>query len=131
VTNKYLQDKDILSKCLEVFKKDDGTWKNEELLRSAIVFFNYCRLSNLLDKSSDYEMLLPFLVVVLKKYSSNDTIRKYVFGMLDGACSTVNDRKIIARSGVMEPIAALLTSDYINEGMKDRVCTLLHKITSR
>ena len=59
VTKKYFQDKDILSKCLEVFKKDDGTWTS----RSKIV--------SLLDMSSDYEMLLPLLIVVLKKYPSH------------------------------------------------------------
>ena len=59
VTKKYFQDKDILLKCLEVFKKDDGTWTS----RSKIV--------SLLDMSSDYEMLLPLLIVVLKKYPSH------------------------------------------------------------
>ena len=60
VTKKYFQDKDILLKWLEVFKKDDGTWTST---RSKIVA--------LLDMSSDYEMLLPLLIVVLKKYPSH------------------------------------------------------------
>jgi hypothetical protein len=44
VTKKCFQDKDILSKCLEVFKKDDGTWtsRSEIVMARAIGFFYKC-----------------------------------------------------------------------------------------
>jgi hypothetical protein len=51
----------------------------------------------------DYEMLLPLLVMVLKEYPSNDNIREYAMYMIDSACSALNDKKIIEKSGAMEP----------------------------
>jgi hypothetical protein len=131
VTKKYFQDKNIISKCLVVFKKDD-TWncRSEALMRTAIGFFRTCQFENLLDKSSDYEMLLPLLVMALKQYPSNDDIRKYVLSLLDGACTTINDKKTIVRSGAMEVLGALFTSDDINEDGKDAVRILIHKISA-
>ena len=130
VTKKYLQDKDILSKYLEVFKKDDGTWtcRSEIVMAGAITFINCCRSKKLLDKSSDYEIILPLLVIGLKKYPTNDEIRRRSFYLIGSACSTVNDRKIIETSGVMEALVALLVSDAINEAVRDKVRALIRKI---
>ncbi|OEU11868.1 hypothetical protein FRACYDRAFT_244988 [Fragilariopsis cylindrus CCMP1102] len=132
MTKKYFQDKNILPKCLEVFKKN-GTWNFrscEELIHKAVVFFNICRTKNLLDESSDYEMILPLLVVALKKFPSNDKIRGHVVNFLNNACSSeANNKKTILRSGVMEPLVLLLASDEINdENWKDKVRTLISKI---
>jgi hypothetical protein len=130
VIKKHFQDKDILSKCLEVFKKDNGTWtcRSKIVMAGAIEFFNQCHDKLILKKSSDYEKLLPLLIMVLKKHPSNNTLRNCAFEMIDGACSTANDRKIIVGSGVMEVLGSLLTSDNINEGGKQRVLTVIRRI---
>ena len=132
MTKKYLQDNDILSKCLVVFKKDDvWTCQGEELLRSATHFFRWCCFKNLLDRSSDYEMLLPLLVMVLKEYPSNSTIRNAAVHMLHSACSLVTDKKIIERSGTVEVLGALLKWNDISEEAKTTVRSLIHKIIAR
>ena len=129
VTKKNFQDNDILSKCLEVVKKDDAwTWQDEEFLRSLTLFFISCCVENLLVRISDYEMILPLLVVVLKEYTSNSRIRNEAMDMLDGACSLVTDKKIIERSGAVEVLGALLKSNDINEAAKNTVRTLINKI---
>ena len=131
VTKKYLQDNDILSECLLVFKTDDvWTCQGEELLRSATHFFRWCCFKNLLDKSSDYETILPLLVMVLKEYPSNSTIRNAAVHILHSACSLVTDKKIIERSGTVEVLGALLKSEDINEEAKNKVRTLTNKITA-
>ena len=129
VTKKNFQDNDILSKCLEVVKKDDAwTWQDEEFLRSLTLFFISCCVENLLVRISDYEMILPLLVVVLKEYTSNSRIRNEAMGMLDGACSLVTDKKFIERLGAVEVLGALLKSNDINEAAKNTVRTLINKI---
>jgi hypothetical protein len=132
VTTKYFHDKDILPKCLEVFKMDDDgdTWtcKSENAMESTILFFNTCCLKNLLDRSSDYEMLLPLLVMVLKVYPSNYEIRNKAMHVIRDACYKVNDRKIIERSGAVEVLGALLASDSINEAEKRKARSLTRLI---
>ena len=119
VTKKYLQDNDILSKCLVVFKKDDvWTCQGEELLRSATLFFRWCCFKKLWNKSSDYEMLLPLLVMV-----SNSGIRHDAMFMLDGA-------EIVERSGTVELLESLLNMEDVNEDTKKMVRYLIHEITS-
>ena len=87
--------------------------------------------TNLLDDSSDYEIILPLLVVALKKFPSNDEIREGAMNMMDRSCSTINDKKIIERSGALEVLAILLASDEINdEDEKDTVRTLIGKRSS-
>jgi hypothetical protein len=75
-------------------------------------------------------MILPLLVIAIKKYPSNDEIRKYAMKMMDGSCSTINDKNIILRSGVMESLGVLLASDEINdnEDEKNKIRTLITKI---
>jgi hypothetical protein len=131
VTKKYFQDKNILPKCLEVFKKN-GAWNfrsHEGLIQEAVDFFKRCHIKHLLDDSSDYEKILPLLVIAIKKFPSNDEIRGNVVGILDDACSKANNKKIILRSGVMEPLGLLFASDEINnEDEKNKVRTLINKI---
>ena len=133
VTKKYLRGKNILSKCLEVQKRN-GLWTFEGrggLIQVAIEFFDCCCDANLLDDSSDYEIILPLLVVALKKFPSNDEIREGAMNMMDRSCSTINDKKIIERSGALEVLAILLASDEINdEDEKDTVRTLIGKRSS-
>ena len=134
VTTKYFQDKDILAKCLEVFKMDDDgdTWtcRSENAMEATILFFYTCYSKALLDRSSDYEILLPLLVMVLKVYPSNDGIRHKAMMLIRDACSIVNDRKTIERSGAMEVLGALLASDNINEAEKRKARFLTRLITA-
>ncbi|OEU18250.1 hypothetical protein FRACYDRAFT_236523 [Fragilariopsis cylindrus CCMP1102] len=133
VTTKYFQDKDALSKCLEVFKMDDDgdTWtcRSENTMEATILFFYTCYSKALLDRSSDCEILLPLLVMVLKVYPSNDGIRHKAMCVIRHACSIVNDRKTIERSGAVEVLGALLASDNIHEVDKHTVRCLTHMIT--
>ncbi|OEU08671.1 hypothetical protein FRACYDRAFT_249572 [Fragilariopsis cylindrus CCMP1102] len=120
ITKKYFQDENILSKCLEVLKKN-GVWNfrsREGLLHDTMNFVDCCRIKNLLDESLDSEMILPLLVVALKQFPSNDKIR--------GHAQTT--RKY-PKSGVMEPLGLLLASDEINDEVeKNKVRTLISKI---
>ena len=123
--------KNILSKCLEVFKKN-GTWNFrgcERLVKIAVQFFNTCRF-HLLDKSLDDRMLLPLLVDVLKKFPSNYRIRVYVVSILDDACSSeASNKKILLRLGVMETLGLLFASDeFSDEDEKNEVRTLIIRI---
>ena len=71
------------------------------------------------------------LVVALKKFPSNDEIREGAMNMMDRSCSTINDKKIIERSGALEVLAIVLASDEINdEDEKDTVRTLIGKRSS-
>ncbi|OEU06746.1 hypothetical protein FRACYDRAFT_253515 [Fragilariopsis cylindrus CCMP1102] len=134
VTTKYFQDKDILSKCLEVFKTDDDsdTWtcRSEKAMEATILFFYNCCFRKLLVRSSDYEILLPLLVMVLKVLPTHDEIRNKAVYVICDACSFVNDRKIIERSGAMEVLGALLASENINEAEKNKVRFLTRLITA-
>ncbi|OEU07243.1 hypothetical protein FRACYDRAFT_251292 [Fragilariopsis cylindrus CCMP1102] len=133
ITKRYFQDKEVLSKCLDIFKKN-GTWNfriREELrMHEAAHFFNTCRKKNLLDESLDNGMILPLLVVALKQFPSNDKIRRHALYFIDKACSSeANNKKIILKLGVMEPLGSLLASDEINdEDEKNKVRTLISKI---
>ena len=117
MTKEYFQNNNILSKCLEVFRKN-GTWnlRNcEGLIQNAVNFFSCCG-KHVLDESLDYKMILPLLVVALKKFSLNDEIRSDVVSILDYACSSeAINKKTILRSGVMEHLILSLASDEIND----------------
>ena len=102
----------------------------EGLIELAIEFFDSCCNANLLDDGSDYEIILPLLVVALKQFPSNDKIRRHALYFIDKACSSeANNKKIILKLGVMEPLGSLLASDEINdEDEKNKVRTLISKI---
>ena len=134
VKKTHFWDTNVLSKCLDVFKKDE-TWvdRNEEVTASAIDFFHMCHQENLLDRGEDYEMLLPFLVIGLKKFPSNISIQSSVVWLTYGACDTIDDKRIIEKSGVIEPLAALLLLDEIDgvfEQFKMNVRKLIVTITT-
>ncbi|OEU08143.1 hypothetical protein FRACYDRAFT_250371 [Fragilariopsis cylindrus CCMP1102] len=135
VTKKNFQDNDILSKCLEVVAKrmmrgETWTCRSENVIFGTILLFHTCCCKKLLDRSSDYEILLPLLVMVLKVYPSNDEIRNKAMVVIQYACEFVNDRKIIERSGAMEVLGALLASDNINEAGKRQVRFITRLITA-
>ena len=131
ISKEYFQDEKIFSKCLEVFKHGETrTCGYEILLEYATRFFRSCHQKSLLDQSSDYEMLLPLLVICLKTFSSNHRIQRISITLLCGACDMVNGRKIVERSGVMEPLAALLASSNIRETVKNRVRATIHYISA-
>ena len=88
-------------------------------------------LKNLLDKSSDYEMLLPLLVMVLKEYPSNSLIRNEAVHIIHSVCYLVTDKKIIDTSGTVEVLGALLKWNDISEEAKTTVRSLIHKIIAR
>jgi len=121
VEKTYFFSKGILPKCLDIFRANE-TWgdRNEMVTKKAICFFAWCRDKKLLEQASDYEMLLPFLAVCMKKFGSNQQILIDILDLLDGACDTL-DNKIITRSGIIEPLGALLTSPDVNEEQKKEV----------
>ena len=132
---KHFQNKNILSKCLDVFRKEDGTWgdRSEIITDVAIDFFDDCQVENLLEDSDDYEMILSFLAVGLKKVGSNqdsNNIFVYAIRLIHGACDSISDKKIIEKSGVMEPLVVLLASNDMNEDKKTVVRKVIRKITA-
>ena len=153
VTKKYFKDKNILSKCLEVFFKNERnnivSWigggrrrcENEEkLMKSATRLFAVCGRKRLLDEcGSDYENLLPVCVMSLKEYPTNEQIRKNVFKLLNGAlCSTDNNNEVvhddhdqrgtIEKAGTIEALSSLLTTKGINEDEKTKIRKVISKI---
>jgi hypothetical protein len=76
-------------------------------------------------------MLLPILVIGLKKFPLNDRIQNISITLLVGACRMINDKKIIERSNAMEPLAVFLASgNNINEAKKIKIRSLIHKISA-
>jgi len=120
---KQFQETTILSKCLDVFRNKDGMWggRSEPVTDKAIRFIVSCYETDLLDWDDDYEMLLPFLAMCLNKFGSVDRILESAIFMIHDACYTIDEKKIIERSGIMEPLGALLASNDINEAQKKRV----------
>jgi len=132
ITKEHFQDKGILSKCLDAFKKDD-TWecRSENVFVSVTSFLKRCLAEELWDHSSDFEMLLPILVIGLKKFPLNDRIQNISITLLVGACRMINDKKIIERSNAMEPLAVFLASgNNINEAKKIKIRSFIHKISA-
>jgi len=131
MTKQYFQYKKTLSESLDVFTKDD-TWSNrtEKVADEAIYFFNICRIKDLLDEGSDYEVLLPFFAMGLKKFPSNKLIRTNTVKFLYHTCTTVNGRKHLEKAGAMESLSLLLTSDDISEEEKKTVRKVIVKIVA-
>jgi len=93
VEKTYFFSKGILPKCLDIFRANE-TWgdRNEMVTKKAICFFAWCRDKKLLEQASDYEMLLPFLAVCMKKFGSNQQILIDILDLLDGACDTLDNK---------------------------------------
>jgi hypothetical protein len=137
VTKKYFKDANILSKCLEVFKKEDnvswigGRCENEEkLMKSATRLFAVCCRKKLFDECYDYESLLPVCVMSLKEYPTNEQIRKNVLKLLNGALCTdeIHDQRTIEKAGTIEALSSLLTTKGIDEGEKTKIRKVISKI---
>jgi hypothetical protein len=137
VTKKYFKDENILSKCLEVFEKENnvswigGRCENEEkLVKSATRLFAVCCRKKLFDECSDYESLLPVCVMSLKEYPTNEQIRKNVLKLLNGALCTdeVHDQRTIEKAGTIEALSSLLTAKGIDEAEKTKIRKVISKI---
>ena len=78
VNKKFFKDRNIISKCLDVSKKNNNTWdcRTLELMGNIIAFFDNCSCSCIFDQTSDYEQLLPFIIVCAKKFPTNISISK-------------------------------------------------------
>mmetsp|Transcript_21449 Transcript_21449/g.23836 ORF Transcript_21449/g.23836 Transcript_21449/m.23836 type:complete len:136 (-) Transcript_21449:11-418(-) len=132
MNKKHFQNKHIFSKCLDVFRKD-GIWgdRSEELTDAAIYFLLYCCIKDLLEDSDDYEMILPFLAVGLKKFGSNQHSKNILWNavtLIHKACDSIQDKKIIERSGVMEHLSVLLALHDIDEDQKKKIRKVIVKI---
>jgi hypothetical protein len=127
---KEFKGKAILSKCLEIFKKDGTMFscENDVMMSAVIDFLDTCQHKELLNEDSDQESFVYLCIIGLKEFPANDEIRKKVVKLLDGACSTIYNKKIIERAGTMVGLAPLLTSDDIDEVEKDNVRGLMRKI---
>ncbi|VEU36431.1 unnamed protein product [Pseudo-nitzschia multistriata] len=131
VTNEEFQKLDILTHCLDVFKRDvtssDG---DEELLEEAISFFYGCHEKTLFGKSSDYERVLPLCVMGLREFAyDNANIREWATKLLDGACSNIQKKEtIMMAEGAIEALAPLLTAKDVDTAEKDEVRKLIRKI---
>lgn len=80
ITKEYIRQTHSVSKILEAFKRDDGTWRNEHdiddpctrsiiyvlLITAAINFYSSCFKANLLDNEPDCKILFPFFVMGMK-----------------------------------------------------------------
>jgi hypothetical protein len=122
--------KAILSKCLEILKKDGAlfSYGNDVIMATVVDFLDTCYHKELLNQDLDQETFIYLCVIGLKQFPANGTIRKQVVKLLDGACSTIYDKKIIERADTMVGLAPLLTSDDIDEVEKDNVRGLMRKI---
>lgn len=129
VEKEHFQHTNILSKCLNVFRKD-GTWgdRSEKETRAALNFFDWCRVKQLLDDVTDYEILLPFVSISLKKFPLSVSIRRCAIIFIERSCDNVNDRTTIEKAGALEALSLLLTSDGISENEKMKVRALISNI---
>ena len=127
---KEFRGKAILSKCLEIFKKDGTMFRceNGEIMSAVIDFLDTCQRMKLLNGDSDQESFVYICVIGLKEFPANGAIRKKVVQLLYAAYSTIYDKKIFERADTMVGLAPLLTSEDIDEVEKDNVRGLMCKI---
>mmetsp|Transcript_62871 Transcript_62871/g.70318 ORF Transcript_62871/g.70318 Transcript_62871/m.70318 type:complete len:275 (+) Transcript_62871:2-826(+) len=134
MSKEFFKDRNILSKCLDVFKKKDNTWecRTELLMDSAVKFINVCWMRGFFNQGSDYEQLLPFIITCAKKFQTNVNIQVITFVYLRTISTMDNGKSIIDidRSSAMEVLEALLALDEISEDMKNRVRKIIDWITA-
>ena len=133
-TDYFLQNITTISKCLDVFKKNDGTWidRGEAVTDWAMELFRRCSIQHLfVNGDSDYEMLLPFYAFSLKQHAANKNVRHNAIILFRESCNAVNDKNIIKQSGVMESLAVFLGSNEIDDDKKTYVGTLIGKIAKQ
>ena len=129
------QTNNYISKCLDVFKKNDGTWKDnknfETPAQHAITFLDRCHFrQRLFNGDSDYTLILSFCAFVLKNFGTNKIIRVIGTKFVNNSFSFVQDKNIIKRSGCMEALAFLLASNKIGEDEKRIVGALIGRIAT-
>ena len=135
VTKDYIETNNCISKCLDVFKKNDGTWKDnknfERPAQHAITFLDRCHFrQRLFNGDSDYTLILSFCAFVLKNFGTNKIIRVIGTKFVNNSFSFVQDKNIIKRSGCMEALAFLLASNKIGEDEKRIVGALIGRIAT-
>ena len=136
ITTDYcIQNNSIISKCLDVLKKNDGTWidRGETVTKFAIIlFYRFEKEGLLVNGDSDYEILLPFLAFALKQHATNQSVRNCALEMFDVSCATIVDKTILKGSGAMESLAALLqmSNAEIDNDCKTAVGLLIGKIAA-
>ena len=132
VSYQEFEDRNFLSHCLNVFKKDDNTWiyGSEELIRRAINCIDTCHSKDLSMGIKVYESIIPLCVFCLKGFPTNDEIRANVRRILTGACSWTENYRTIEKTGVLEDIVPLLTSDMIDDDEKTEWRNIATMITA-
>ena len=134
VTQEEFQDKNLMTHCLDVFKRDVTTSSDgdEELLEEAISFLYGCHEKELLCKGSDYEKVLPLCVMGLREFAfDNENIREWASKLLDGACSNIDNKaSIMMAEGAIEAIAPFLTFEDVTSDDKEFMRNLIRKIVA-
>ena len=126
VTNEQFEEKKVLSKCIEIFQKNDGWhYRSESVMQEAIEFFDsLCRWKKLVDKDSDYELLVPLLIFGMKQFPESTSIRKNVLRLIEHACETMKNKKLIEKIA-MEGLSGLFARNDINEVEMTEVRTVM------
>ena len=120
---------------MNVFKKDnDSTWVygSEKLIVRAIDFIDICyNHKSFGPTSKDYLSIIPLCILGLKEFPTNDYLRKNVRQLLTRICCSSRVSKLtIEKTGVLEGIVPLLTSDTIEDNEKCEWRSLVRKIVS-
>lgn len=133
ITKPFIQQNTIISKCLDVFKKKNGSWnddRGEEATKWATELFCDLHDQNLLTCDSDYELLLPFYVFAFEKQLSNDCIHDNSIDFFGKSCSVICDTNIIKRSKVLESLGRILSASEVSEDKRKEVGILIGKIAA-
>ena len=132
MTKKFFKDKNIISKCLDVLKKNNTTWdcRTVELMEVVMPFFGICILKRIFDLVLDYEQVLLFIIVCAKKFSSDITIQKHAIDLLKNTCDVLSDKSLIEKAGAVAFLGELLASNCASESLKKKVRTLIRRITA-
>jgi hypothetical protein len=132
VVIREIRNKGIISKTVEVFKMDDDSWnfRDNKLLRSVLCMLTDLNDNNLLTQASDFQSLLPLLVVAIKRFSRGFTIyiESSIITLLEKAVNTIEIKLIIEKAGVPGALVLLLETDDAPERMKKRVRNFVVKI---
>ena len=133
MTKDCIQNNSCISKCLDVFKKNDGTWndaRDVEETKATSVLFSCMLKKKLLNGGSDFEMIITFFVFALKQFGMDKDVRGRGIEFFKKSCSVVHDKNIIKQSGVMESLGRLLTLDDINEDEKNKIGGIIGTIAA-
>jgi hypothetical protein len=129
-----IRNKEIIPKMLEVFKMEDDSWSCRDgiLLRSALRMLTDLNDNNLLTQASEFQSLLPLMVVAIKKFPPGIWLESSnIITVLKKATDTIENKLILEKAGVLGPLVSLLKKDSTNDRMKDIVRNLVAKICTR